>query len=229
MSIKAGIAIIRTDKLHYRIRMQMKGAGIAEHAFANFRSSPRVQKKFHLIAPHALEVLDKDPRLLEWLEDCFKRSRELSPELVGTLRVKKLEVTPFGKPPFFYGVRHADEQKAYRDQVEDYTNNPDLQDIALILEVEGIELNIPMAVMSNLGVARIKSLHYVLDPRRSDLSSFIRRKRVERVAIVFSNAEEVAVKPDGRDGKNTIYIPIDDLNTANFLDVKIISALRAAK
>lgn len=230
MGISMHKVVIRTDRLHHRIQAQIKTAGIPKDAFANFKACLRVVKKFHLITPHAMDVLDKDPKLLKKLEKCFKRSRELTPDLIERLTSKGLLVTAFGRTDtFFYGVRSSEEQDAYREIVEDYTNNPTPEDIALLLEMEEIELDISMPALSNFGPSRRYNLHFVLDPRKSDLCSHMRKKGIERVVILppfhDSSREGIVVKSSNKDKKDILYIPIEELNTSQHLDLRIISAM----
>lgn len=220
---------IGESRLPYRIQTQIKRANGPVPEFANYMRYPRVIKKFHLITPYALRILDQDLRLLERLDKCFKKLGELTPELVVDLMDRSLSIKPFGRQALFYGLHGPGkrEQEVYNAMLRDYNTDPTIGDIAHILELGGIELDILSPVLSNLGPARIKTLHAILDPRRSDLCSFMRKNGVERVAIVFSKDEaNIVRKPSEKDNKNTIYIPIENLNTTQNLSLMIIAVMR---
>jgi hypothetical protein len=180
----------------------LTAAGVKPAELKNIAKYPLVQKRFHLITAHALQVLDRDPILLARLQARFEHGWELTRTLVADLEAKKLTLRPYGEPVAYYGLSGtAVKDQARIVQMEtECAENPLLEDIAIILERFDIEL----VSHAGLNPQQVKNLNLILSPGRP-VNIF--QLLVDRVSLIEITASATPVVTQQKTG-DKIYLQI---------------------
>ncbi|MFA4844607.1 MAG: hypothetical protein WC632_06660 [Candidatus Margulisiibacteriota bacterium] len=193
---------------HPRIQFQLIKAGVGERQLENVSKYPTVFGRFHLITPHALQTLDRDPALLQKLNDHFASNGALSLELVRDLESKKLLMAAFGDPrnPIFYRLcgTSQSEYLVSNEMDRDFAENPTFEDIALC--IKGFS-GITIESASELNPVQLANLNRILDPATKAID-LIKGRGVQRVYITgVHNNMDITIMQSGVTNELTLYIP----------------------
>jgi hypothetical protein len=194
-----------------RIQAHLMAAKVEQAQLKNVVRCPNVLRMFHLITSHALQVLDRDPALLEKLEANFSGSRMLSKDLGRDLEGKGLILNIFGDSdnPIFYSLSGTSqaELRVIDEMGQDFAQNPTLPDIGICFEAL---FGVTVTSGGKLSRHQLTVFNQIFDPRGDAIPLLIKRG-IGRICITHINEEGIQIVTEEKTGEKILSIPARSL------------------